>query len=118
MRYGIPFSHRHEISRYGKLPKTVSFIYSRIPDLSPVRSKLPHVSSHLQNKTTRQKANNHHQRPRQSQTPSAMGPPLPQNVEKRQLARDPPPQELDKRQAAREVIDILHEIATLLVCLD
>lgn len=26
-----------------------------------------------------------------------------------------PPQEIDKRQAAREVIDILHEIATLLV---
>ncbi|KAL1652140.1 hypothetical protein SLS58_000265 [Diplodia intermedia] len=26
----------------------------------------------------------------------------------------PPPQEIDKRQAAREVIDILHEIATLL----
>ncbi|EOD43580.1 Mitotic-spindle organizing protein [Neofusicoccum parvum] len=25
-----------------------------------------------------------------------------------------PPQEVDKRQAAREVIDILHEIATLL----
>ncbi|KAF4303339.1 hypothetical protein SLS57_006804 [Botryosphaeria dothidea] len=25
-----------------------------------------------------------------------------------------PPQEIDKRQAAREVIDILHEIATLL----
>ena len=28
----------------------------------------------------------------------------------------PPAPEVDKRQAAREVIDILHEIATLLVC--
>lgn len=27
-----------------------------------------------------------------------------------------PPQSDDKRQAAREVIDILHEISTLLVC--
>jgi hypothetical protein len=27
-----------------------------------------------------------------------------------------PPQPDDKRQAAREVIDILHEISTLLVC--